>query len=45
MKESVINLGESRLNVKRTEELCVLIKVLKDNELVAIDSVIFHGAK
>lgn len=42
MKESVINLGESRLNVKRTEELCVLIKVLHDSEVVAVDSVIFH---
>ena len=38
LKGSIISLSESRMNAKSTEELCVLIKVLKDNELVAIDS-------
>lgn len=45
LKRSVYALSESRLNVKKTEELCVKIKVLQDNKIVAIDSVIFQGAK
>lgn len=45
LKKSIIALSESRMNVKRTNELCVQIKVLKDDEVIAIDSVIFHGTK
>ncbi|RXQ88477.1 hypothetical protein EO244_15205 [Ancylomarina salipaludis] len=45
LKQSVFALSESRMNVKITEELCVQIKVLQDNQIVALDSVVFHGAK
>jgi len=44
LKGAIIELSESRLNARSTDELCVQIKVLKGNELVAIDSVVFHGA-
>ncbi len=43
--ESIIALSESRMNAQTTDELCILIKVLKGNQLVAIDSVVFHAAK
>lgn len=45
LKGSIIELSESRMNARSTDEICVQIKVLKDNELVAIDSVVFHAAK
>jgi len=45
LKGAIIALSESRMNAKSTDELCVQIKVLKGKELVAIDSVIFHGAR
>ncbi|MGZ2371463.1 hypothetical protein ACXR6G_16915 [Ancylomarina sp. YFZ004] len=45
LKGTIIELSESRMNASSTEEICVLIKVLKDDELVAIDSVVFHAAK
>ena len=45
LKGAIIALSESRINARNTDELSVRIKVLKDNELVAIDSVVFHAAK
>jgi len=45
LKGTIIELSESRMNARRTEEICVQIKVLKDNEVVALDSVVFHAAK
>ncbi|RZT95905.1 hypothetical protein EV201_0533 [Ancylomarina subtilis] len=45
LKRSVYALSESRLNVRTTEELCVKIKVLLDDQIVALDSVIFQGVK
>ena len=45
LKGAIIALSESRINARNTDELCVRIKVLKDNELVAIDSVVFHAVK
>lgn len=45
LRGAIIALTESRMNVRNTDELCVQIKVLKEKELVAIDSVIFHGAR
>lgn len=45
LKESIIELSEARLNLKLTQQLCVRIKVLKDNEVVASDSVVFQGGK
>jgi hypothetical protein len=45
LKGAIIALSESRMNARSTEELCVRIKVLKDNKVVALDSVVFHAAK
>ena len=45
LKRSVYALSESRLNVRTTEELCIKIKVLLDDQIVALDSVIFQGVK
>jgi len=44
-KQSVVSLSESRMNLRGTDELCVLIKVLKDDKLVAVDSVVFRGGR
>jgi len=44
-KQSVVALSESRMNLRRTEELCVQIKILKDDKIVAIDSVVFRGKR
>jgi len=45
LKESVIELSEARLNLRSTQQLCVQIKVLKDNKIIASDSVVFHGVR
>ena len=45
LKGAIIELSGFRMNARSTKEICVLIKVLKDDELVAIDSVVFHAAK
>jgi len=44
-KQSVVSLSESRMNLRRTDELCVQIKILRDNKLVAVDSVVFRGIR
>lgn len=44
-KKSVVSLSESRMNLRGTDELCVQIKVLKDDKIVAIDSVVFRGVR
>lgn len=45
LRESIIELSEERLNVRTTQLLCVRIKVLKDDKVIAIDSIIFQGVK
>jgi len=44
-KQSVLSLSESRMNLRGTDELCVQIKILKDNKLVAVDSVVFRSVR
>ncbi|MRT92840.1 hypothetical protein [Ancylomarina sp. 16SWW S1-10-2] len=43
LKESITDLKESRLNLRSTQKLCVRIRVLNDNKIVASDSVVFQG--
>ena len=43
LKDSVTELKEARLNLRSTQKLCVRITVLKDNKIVASDSVVFKG--
>lgn len=45
LRGSVFELSEVRLNARSTERLCVQITVLKDNRVIAVDSVIFQGAR
>jgi len=45
LKQSITALTESRMNVKSTQELCVLFKIFHENQIVAIDSVVFHASK
>ncbi len=45
LRESIIELSEERLNVRTTQQLCVQITVLKDNKIVAVDSVVFQGVR
>lgn len=45
LKESIVELSEARLNLRLTQQLCVRIKVLRKNKIIASDSVIFQGCK
>jgi len=45
LRGAIIELSEAKLNLRSTQEMCVLIKVLKDNKIIASDSVIFRGTK
>ncbi len=45
LRGAIIELSEARLNARSTKQLCVQITVLKDNEVIAVDSVIFQGAR
>ena len=45
LKGEIIELSEVRLNLRSTQQMCVQIKVLKDNKIIASDSVIFQGVK
>lgn len=45
LKKSITALTESRMNVKGTQELCVQIKIFHEDQVVAIDSVVFHASR
>jgi hypothetical protein len=45
LRKSIIELSEARLNLRSTQKLCVRIRVLKDNKVIASDSVVFQGAR
>ena len=45
LRGAIIEISEARLNVRSIKQLCVQITVLKDNKIVAVDSVVFQGAR
>ena len=45
LRGAIIEISEARLNVRSTKQLCVQITILKDNKIIAIDSVVFQGAR
>ncbi len=45
LRGAIIEISEARLNVRSTKQLCVQITILKDNKVVAVDSVVFQGAR